>query len=84
MYIMQDCSTAETLEKIVSLLQFMIRNPLEIFEVSVIILAVLQYYYGVCVSRQKVPHEVQVVAERYCKKRETTQVHIIHKKIKQI
>ena len=26
---------------------------------------------------QKVPHEVQVVAERYCKKRDTTQVETI-------
>ncbi|CAI7993300.1 Rho GTPase-activating protein 19 [Geodia barretti] len=48
----QDYSTSETLDKVVSLLEYTIRNPLEIFEV---------------------PHEVQVVAERYCKKRDTTQ-----------
>lgn len=30
----QDCTPSETLEKVVSLLQYMITNPLEIFEVS--------------------------------------------------
>ena len=33
MYV-QDYSTSETLDKVVSLLEYTIRNPLEIFEVS--------------------------------------------------
>ena len=82
----QECSTVETLDKVVSLLQYMIANPLEIFEVSILVVVLakltllhclsisLSLCVCVCVCVCQVPHEVQVVAERYCKKRDTTRV----------